>query len=240
MSRQAFYPHLSVDCVLIGFDEEGLKVLLVEKTHVGSGHAGAISKLPGDLIYEEEELDAAARRVLFDMTGMSSPHLEQFHTFGSPSRIKNPADREWVEATSGQKIGRLVTVAYMAMLRISTKLRKLMESHKTRWVPVDDLPELAFDHRNIVDLALEKIRSSVKKEPALIYDMLPAKFTALQLRRLNEEIHSKPMDVRNFHKKIASRPYIVPLDEKEEGVDHRAARYYRFDRKIYNRLYCRS
>lgn len=69
------------------------------------------------------------------MTGMSSPHLEQFHTFGAPSRIKNPADREWVEAISGQKIGRLVTVAYMAMLRISTKLRKLMESHKTRWCP---------------------------------------------------------------------------------------------------------
>ena len=142
MSRQAFYPHLSVDCVLIGFDEEGLKVLLVEKTHVAPGHTGAISKLPGDLIYEEEELDAAARRILFDMTGMSSPHLEQFHTFGAPSRIKNPADREWVEAISGQKIGRLVTVAYMAMLRISTKLRKLMESHKTRWVPVDGLPEL--------------------------------------------------------------------------------------------------
>ena len=220
MSRQAFYPHLSVDCVLIGFDEEGLKVLLVEKTQFEPGHTGAISKLPGDLIYEEEELDAAARRVLFD--------------------IKNPEDRAWVEAVSGQKIGRLVTVAYMAMLRISTKLRKLMESHKTRWVPVDDLPELAFDHRDIIDLALERVRSSVKKEPALIYDMLPAKFTALQLRRLNEEIHGKPMDVRNFHKKIASRPYIVPLDEKEEGVPHRAARYYRFDRKIYNRLYCRS
>lgn len=122
-----------------------------------------------------------------------------------------------MEAVSGQKIGRLVTVAYMAMLRISTKLRKLMESHKTRWVPVDNLPELAFDHRDIIDLALERVRSSVKKEPALIYDMLPAKFTALQLRRLNEEIHGKPMDVRNFHKKIASRPYIVPLDEKEEG-----------------------
>ena len=95
---------------------------------------------------------------------------------------------------------------------------------------LDGLPELAFDHRDIIDLALERIRSSVKKEPALIYDMLPAKFTALQLRRLNEEIHGKPMDVRNFHKKIASRPYIVPLDEKEEGVPHRAARYYRFDR----------
>ena len=208
MNRQAFYPHLSVDCVLIGFDEEGLKILLVEKTHVESGHTGAISKLPGDLIYEDEELDAAARRILFDMTGMSSPHLEQFHTFGSPSRIKNPADREWVEATSGRKIGRLVTVAYMAMLRISTKLRKLMESHKTRWVPVDDLPELAFDHRDIIELALE--------------------------------IHGKSMDVRNFHKKIAARPYIVQLDEKEEGVAHRAARYYRFDRKIYNRLYCRN
>lgn len=73
MSRQAFYPHLSVDCVLIGFDEEGLKVLLVEKTQFEPGHTGTISKLPGDLIYEEEELDAAARRVLFDMTGMSSP-----------------------------------------------------------------------------------------------------------------------------------------------------------------------
>lgn len=240
MSTQAFYPYLSVDCVLIGFDEEGLKVLLVEKTHVEPGHTGAVSRLPGDLIDEGEELDAAARRILFDMTGMSSPHLEQFHTFGSPSRIRNSVDRAWVEAVSGQKIGRLVTVAYMAMLRISTKLLKLMESHKARWVSVANLPELAFDHRDIIELALEKVRSSVKKEPAVIYDMLPAKFTALQLRRLNEEIHGRPMDVRNFHKKIASRPYIVPLDEREEGVAHRAARYYRFDRKTYNRLYCRS
>lgn len=113
-------------------------------------------------------------------------------------------------------------------------------STKARWVPVDGLPELAFDHRDIIDLALERIRSSREEGAALIYDMRPAKFTALQLRRLNEEIHGKPMDVRNFHKKIASRPYIVPLDEKEEGVAHRAARYYRFDRKIYNRLYYRS
>lgn len=212
----------------------------MEKTHTESGYSGAVSKLPGDLIYEEEELDDAARRVLFDMTGMSSPHLEQFQTFGSPNRLQTPGDREWVESIYRRKIGRLVTVAYMAMIRISTKLRKLMESHKTRWVPVADLPELAFDHQEIIELALEKIRSSVKKEPALIYDMLPPKFTALQLRRLNEEIHGKSMDVRNFHKKIASRPYIVPLDEREEGVAHRAARYYRFDRKIYNRIYCRG
>lgn len=224
----------------MGFDEEGLKVLLVEKTNRRDGCAGPAARLPGDLIYESEELDDAARRVLFDMTGMSSPDLKQFQTFGSPTRIACPEDRAWIEAVSGQKIGRLVTVAYMAMLRISTKLRKLMESHHTSWVSVNALPHLAFDHEIIVRMALEKIRVAVKREPSLIYGMLPAKFTALQLRRVNEEIHDQPMDVRNFHKKISSRPYIIPLEEKEEGVAHRAARYYRFDRKIYNRIYSRG
>lgn len=237
MNRQAFYPHLSVDCVLIGFDDEGLKVLLVERAPVGESQTEYVFKLPGDLIYENEDLDDAARRVLFDLTGMSSPHLEQFQTFASPSRTGSPEDRAWVEAMSGHKIGRVVTVAYLSMLRISTKLRKLGECHKTRWISVEDLPQLAFDHQYIINLALERIRAAVKKEPAMLYDMLPAKFTALQLRRLNEEILGKLMDVRNFHKKIASRPYIVPLEQYEKGVAHRAARYYRFDRKIYNRMY---
>ena len=105
------------------------------------------------------------------------------------------------------------------------------------WAPVDDLPHLPFDHKEIVEAAVEEIGRWVDFEPDIVFDYLPSKFTASQLRRIFEIIYNKTIDVRNFHKKMAAMEYVVQTDEVETGVNHRAARYYRFDRVKYNKLY---
>ena len=104
------------------------------------------------------------------------------------------------------------------------------------WVPVKDVGELAFDHNQILEASLAYVRQYVENSPAVLFDLLPRKFTAAQLRRLYEIVYDRSFDVRNFHKRISMMKYVVPLEEKEQGVSHRAARYYRFDRVIYNQM----
>ena len=103
-----------------------------------------------------------------------------------------------------------------------------------RWCPIDDLPRLPFDHKEIIEAAIQEIRNWVEKEPAIIFDYMPMKFTAFQLRRTYEVIYNREMDVRNFHKKMNSLDYVVPTEDMQDGVAHRAARYYRFDKVKYN------
>ncbi len=105
------------------------------------------------------------------------------------------------------------------------------------WAPVNELPHLPFDHKEIIEAAGEEIRRWVDVEPSIVFDYLPSKFTAYQLRRIFEIIYNKSMDVRNFHKKMMTMEYVVQTDEVETGVNHRAARYYRFDKVKYNKLH---
>lgn len=106
---------------------------------------------------------------------------------------------------------------------------------RPRWVAIPDIRQLAFDHNLIIREALTYIRQFTEFNPSALFELLPRKFTAAQLRTLFELLLGKPIDVRNFHKKISMMEYVVPLDEREQGVAHRAARYYRFDKKIYNK-----
>jgi hypothetical protein len=102
---------------------------------------------------------------------------------------------------------------------------------------VKDLKVLAFDHNQIISEAITYIRQFVEMNPSVLFDLLPRKFTASELRVLYELVYDKEFDVRNFHKKIAMMEYVVPLQERQTGVPHRAARYYKFDRKIFNKLH---
>ena len=111
--REMFYPHVSVDCVLLGTNEDKLCVLLVERQVAGSNEKHY--KLPGSLIYESEDLDTAAYRVLNEATGLKRVALKQFRSFGSPARTKNKEDVQWLENASKMKITRIVTVAYLAL-----------------------------------------------------------------------------------------------------------------------------
>lgn len=230
-------PHVSVDCVLIGFDGEQLCALLIRQLGAAQETGMNNYKLPGSLIYEDEDLDDAAKRVLTELTGLKSVKMVQFRAFGSKDRTRNPKDVRWLERfhSLNEKINRIVTIAYLALLKIDRKYAQLSHQYEACWMPVKEIKELAFDHKQIVDEALVYIRHYVENTPSALFSLLPRKFTASQLRVLCEVISDKPIDVRNFHKKIALMDYVVPMEEKEQGVAHRAARYYRFDRAIYNK-----
>lgn len=228
--------HISVDCVVVGFDGTQLKVLLLRRMGEESGEVFHDMKLPGSLIYMDEDLDEAAKRVLNDLTGLKNVNLMQFKTFGSKDRTKNPKDIHWLERAEKAKVERIVTVAYLSLVKIDRALNKNLDDFQAEWVALQNIKDLAFDHNQIISEAMVFIRQYVEFNPSCLFDLLPRKFTALQLRVLFELVYGRQIDVRNFHKKISMMEYVVPLDEYQQGVSHRAARYYRFDKKIYNKL----
>lgn len=228
--------HISVDCVVIGFDGDQLKVLLVKRVGEESGEIFHDMKLPGSLIYMDEDLDEAAKRVLHELTGLKNVNLMQFKAFGSKDRTKNPKDVHWLERAIKSKVERIVTIAYLSLVKIDRALNKNLDDYQACWVAMKDIKDLAFDHNIIIREAISYIRQYAEFNPSSLFELLPRKFTALQLRTLYQLIYDKQIDVRNFHKKIAMMEYVVPLEEKEQGVAHRAARYYKFDKKIYNKV----
>lgn len=228
--------HISVDCVVLGFDGERLKVLLIKRVGVDRGEVYHDMKLPGSLIYMDENLDDAASRALKELTGLHHVNLMQFKAFGSKDRTKSPKDIQWLERAMKSKVERIVTVAYISLVKIDRKLSQGLDDYQACWVALDEVGDLAFDHNLIIREAVAYIRHYVDANPASLFELLPKKFTAAQLRTLYEIVGGKTIDVRNFHKKIALMDYVVPLDEREQGVAHRAARYYRFDKKIYNKV----
>jgi 8-oxo-dGTP diphosphatase len=228
-----YNPHVSVDCVVFGFDGERLKVLLIERSIAENHQLYNDKKLPGSIILADEDLDDAASRVLNELTGLKNIYLSQFRSFGGPGRTKNPRDILWLENTMQMKIGRIVTVAYVALIKIDRKIQITRDNTRANWVDLADVQamNLAFDHREIIVRGLEHIRHQVELEPHLLFELLPKKFTLTQLQLLYDTVHQLNSDVRNFRKKVALWPWVVALDEVEEGVAHRAARLYKFDRK---------
>lgn len=217
-----------------------LCVLLVERRDPQGSTIGL--KLPGGLIYEEEDLDQAANRILNEATGMKRVQLKQFRSFGSPSRTKNKEDIVWLEHASNQKIVgigeetiRIVTVAYLALCKPDRKAAD-KEYESMHWCPIDKMPRMPFDHNEIVSEAVTEIRKWVDSEPAIIFYYLRKKFTESELRRTYEILYNKKLDVRNFHKRTKSLEYVLATDEKQEGEAHRSARLYYFDKVIYNKL----
>ena len=227
--------HISVDCVVVGFDGDRLKVLLIKRVGDDEGLAFHDMKLPGSLIYKDEDLDGAAMRVLSELTGLKNVDLIQFKAFGSKNRTSNPKDVRWLERAQKAQVESIVTIAYLALVKIDRALSRNLETFQADWVALDDIQDLAFDHNLIIKEALVYIRQYVESNPAALFELLPRKFTASQLRTLYELIYNKTIDVRNFHKKIALMDYVLPLEERQRGVAHRAARYYRFDKKLYNK-----
>ena len=228
--------HISVDCVVIGFDGVQLKVLLVKRMGEEEGEVFHDMKLPGSLIYMDEDLDEAAQRVLHELTGLKNVNLVQFKAFGSRNRTKNPKDVHWLERAQRAKVERIVTIAYLSLVKIDRALNRNLDECQASWVAMEDIADLAFDHNLIIKEALSYIRQYVEINPSALFELLPRKFTAAQLRVLYELVYEKRIDVRNFHKKMAQMEYVVPLDEKQEGVSHRAARFYRFEKKVYNKI----
>jgi ADP-ribose pyrophosphatase YjhB (NUDIX family) len=232
-------PFVSVDCVLLGFNGSQLCVLLVKQKSANQSGNYNIYKLPGSLIDMDEDLDDAAHRVLHELTGLKSVEMHQFHAFGAIDRMSNPKDVLWLERFHNLNvpIERVVTIGYLSLLRLDRRLSELNQSYEACWLPINEIGTLAFDHNKLIHYALETIRHMAEITPEALFSLLPRKFTAAQLRCLFEVINGNPIDVRNFHKKMQSFKYIVPLNEYESNVSHRAAQYFKFDKVAYNRAH---
>jgi len=226
-------PTISVDCVIFGFSTNQLKVLLIERSYTDrSGIVFNDHKLPGDFISINEDLDLAASRTLEELTGLKDIFLSQFAVFGKPDRISNPVDMEWLHDTTGLEIHRVVTAAYYSLINIGETNTDFAIKNSASWIDVKQVPELAFDHADIIGEGLKRLQLSLRNEP-IGFELLPKKFTIRELQTLYEVILGCTLDNRNFRKKILKSKYLVQLDDKQAGVAHKPAHYYRFDRNIY-------
>jgi hypothetical protein len=225
-------PHISIDCVILGFDPKELKVLLIEREQIdGLSHKGHKLKLPGSLIYKNEDLESSAYRTLHELTGLRNIFLNQFAVFGDPNRLSPSDDLAWLRKTSHRpEIDRVVTIAYYSLIKLTESKR----TPATIWHPVKKLPELIFDHNQIVKKALDILRNEIRTKP-LCFELLPKKFTIRQMQDVYEAILDESFDSRNFRKKIKPLRFLVPLQEKEKDVNHKPAQLYRFDNKLYSR-----
>lgn len=227
MAKQKFtydYPRpaLTVDCILLGFapDEASgdLKVLLIERDL--EPFAGKWA-LPGGFVQMDETLEEAARRELQEESGVSDVYLEQLYTFGDLNRDPR---------------GRTVSVAYFALVRLADfTLNASTDARAAKWFSIRSVPKLAFDHDNILETAVQRIKGKVRYQP-IGFELLPKKFTLSALQRLYEIVLETELDKRNFRKKLLTFGLLKPLGEYEEGVAHRAAELYSFDKKKYEQL----
>jgi 8-oxo-dGTP diphosphatase len=228
-------PHISVDCVIFGFDGSHLKVLLIEREKLPEEDPDIpsdILKLPGNLISDTEDLDESAYHVLRELTGLEKIFLKQFSVFGNPTRLDNKNDLEWLRITSELPIDRVVTIAYYSLVKIAESNPNETLLSRTRWIPANEIPKLIFDHNLIIEKALEALRKELRTEP-IGFDLLPKKFTLRQLQNLYEVILGNKLDNRNFRKKVVKLDYLIALPEKENGVSHKPAQLYKFDKKTF-------
>jgi 8-oxo-dGTP diphosphatase len=228
-------PHVSVDCVIFGFDDLSLKVLLIDRNlglDADKQKAPTSLKLPGSMVYDDEDVDTAAVRVLKDLTNLENIYLQQFQVFGSPDRLKNIDDLNWLQSITKMKINRVVTIAYYSLIKLQ---KSLPCEGKVIWCDVMNLPNLAFDHKEIVQRGLVMLRKEIHNEP-VVFELLPKKFTIRQLQVLYEIIEGKKLDNRNFRKSIAKWGYLAAVNEKERNVAHKPAQFFRFDKRAYQRF----
>ena len=207
----------SVDCVIFGFDEGELKILLIERNE--EPFKGWFA-LPGNLVDNTEAIESAAERILYELTGLKGIFMEQYYTFGALGR---------------HPLGRVITVAYYAMIRLNGQkdVKPVTDyARQAVWMPVKDMPELAFDHSRIFRKSFEKIKNKISYQP-IAFELLPEKFTLTQLQNLYEVILNKKLDKRNFRKKMLAYDILKELDEKQKGVSYRAAKLYKFDKRKY-------
>lgn len=211
----ASYPKvpLTVDCVIFGFEQNKLKVLLIKSDL--EAFSGKLSLL-GDIVKDNEELDDAAYRILKERTGMNDVFLDQVRAFGSPAR--HPG-------------GRVITIAYCSLLNIQHHELKI-HANDLHWHSVASLKDMAFDHKEIVDACYTWLQKRIQEHP-LGFNLLPDKFSLRELQNLYEAILNITLDRRNFRKKFASMDLLIDINEMEQDVPHRPGKLYKFNFEKY-------
>lgn len=224
MSALNLNPNVSVDCVVFGFDNDQLNVLLIEQKMQNINKIQVA--LPGDLISDDESLDDAASRVLYELTGLTGIFLKQFKTFGNPNRVKDIKDLDWLQSYRENPQARVITVAYFALVKMEEfEAAASSFAGKVFWQNVEKVPSLAFDHDEIFQTAFAELRDRFEAKKTG-FELLPEKFTLSQIQRLYEIILGKKLDKRNFRKKILKENLVTPTNEKQKGVLHKPAMLY--------------
>lgn len=218
IAYQSAPKHLvAVDCIIFGFEDGKLKLLIIKRKV--DPMEGAWSMV-GGFVQEGESTNDAATRVLQQTTGIQDIYMDQLKCYGDVAR------------DSG---ARVISVAYYALIRISEHDRILANAHGAHWLSLHQIPELIFDHAQMLNDALAGLRDKAHFHP-IGFELLPEKFSLPQLRNLYEEIYQRPLDKRNFRKKILAMDILEKLDEKDKSTSKKGAHLYRFDKKKYNAL----
>lgn len=209
---------LSVDCVIFGHQGKELKVLLIQR-----GAEPYLGKwaLPGDLVYPSEDLSSAAMRVLKDLTTLDRVLFEQVGVFGNPNR---------------HPLGRVITTGYLALVEIQdyTPMASAWATQAV-WYDVNELPELAFDHEEILTTALHTLQDTVRHKPVGI-GVLPSYFTITELQELYEAIYNTTYDKGNFRKKLNEWRHLDDTGKLQQNVAHRPAKLFTFNLERYAEL----
>ncbi|MEX2370955.1 MAG: NUDIX domain-containing protein [Bacteroidales bacterium] len=209
--------YLAVDCIIFGFDTKELKLLCIRRNfEPGKGKWS----LMGGFLEMDESIDEAAARVLYELTGIENIYLEQLQGYGE--RDRDPADR-------------VISIAYYALINSVKFENVISDKYSASWFNINQIPELVFDHKEMVDKALRRLRRRCSTQP-VGFELLPEKFTLPQLQNLYEKIFDREFDKRNFRKKILSPGILKKLEEKERQSSRKGAFYYQFDKQRYDEL----
>lgn len=211
--------YVAVDCIIFGYDiaQKDIKLLLIKRSFEP---ASGKWSLAGGFVKPEESLDTAASRVLSNLTGLKNIYMNQLYTYGGVDR-----DPE----------ARVISTAYWSLIKIKDIDKELSEKNGAHWQSLKKLPKLIFDHQSMVDTALKELQTQIKIKP-VGFELLPVKFTMVQLLDLYEAIYQRTFDKRNFRKKIISMNILEKLDEKEKVTSKRGAFYFRFIKERYKKL----
>lgn len=208
--------YVSVDCIIFGFHEGKISLLLLKRNFEP---AKGEWSLMGGFVQEDESIDDAARRVLADLTGLTDIYMDQVEAFGSLDR--DPGER-------------VISVAYYALINIDDYDRELVKKHNAYWVNLDELPNMVFDHDEMVALALKKLRQKASTQP-IGFKLLPEEFTLTTLQNLYEAIYGEPFDKRNFRKHVARMDYVEKVGTIDKTGSKRGAALYRFNEEKYEK-----
>ncbi|WP_149915692.1 NUDIX hydrolase [Sphingobacterium cavernae] len=212
----------TVDCLIFTFHEGKLKVLLNERNEYPYRDWWA---MPGYFVDKQEEMEQAVNRIAYEHTGLKNIYLEQLAAMAGLKRHPE---------------GRILTVAYMALVRyddVKNKVKPVTNyMRQAKWFDVNDVPELAFDHNEILSLGLKKLKRNLNYSTAP-FELLPEKFTLTQLQQIYEAILGETLDKRNFRKRMSNLGYLKELEEFQTGVSYRAARLYKLDKRKFLKLF---
>ena len=205
---------VAVDCIVFGFDGQQIHLLLIKRGFEPEKHQWS---LMGGFIEPNESADEAANRVLKKLTGLDGVYLEQLHAFTAAKR---------------DPIERTISIAYFALIDVNKYHQQITDEYHAEWIPLNAIPHLIFDHKQMVSLAKKQLQYKASLHP-ILFELLPNKFTLPILINLFESIFDTHFDKRNFSRKILSTGLLKKLAEKDRGNSKKGAFYYSLNKKSY-------